>query len=100
MRVARTLPGLALAGLGVGLLVLPWYALPEGAPPAAATGRWWTLPALAQLLAHGRHALAVPLLIAAAATLAFGLARERRRRAWLWLALGLVGAGSTLLRGS
>jgi iron(III) transport system permease protein len=99
MRVARTLPGLALAGLGVGLLVLPWYALPEGAPPAAATGRWWTLPALAQLLAHGRHALAVPLLIAAAATLAFGLARERRRRAWLWLALGLAGAGSTLLQG-
>ncbi len=96
---ARPLAVPALAALGAGLLVLPWYATPESASAPAAAGGWLTASALAQLLVHGRHALAAPLIVAAAAALASGAARERRRRALLWLAGGLLGAGATLLQG-
>ena len=99
MRAPRTLASPALAALGAGLLILPWYALSESVPSPPAAGGWWTASALAQLLAHGRHALAVPLIVAAGAALAPGVVRERRRRGLVWLAAGLVGAGATLFQG-
>ncbi|MBI1845708.1 MAG: iron ABC transporter permease [Candidatus Rokubacteria bacterium] len=119
MRPARTLGAPALVALGAGLLVLPWYALPEGAwsvPPGGAPGArplvgWLMAPdsasAVVQALRHGRAGLAAPLLVAAAAALSLGLARAgwpplvsaRRPHGWLFLVLGLVGLTATLLQG-
>src|SRR4030095_16773770 len=48
---------LALAALGAGLLLLPWYALPEGAP------------AVVQWAFRGRIGLALPLAAALASAL-------------------------------
>jgi len=96
-RPVRTLTAPALAALGAGLLLLPWYAAPESAS-SPVTGGWPRASALAQLLVGGRHGLAVPLIVAAAAA-GLGLARERRGRALLALGAGLLGLGATLVQG-
>ncbi|HEV8584023.1 MAG TPA: iron ABC transporter permease [Methylomirabilota bacterium] len=79
-RPAPTLAAVALTALGVGLVLLPWYAPPEGASAV-------------------RHGLVVPIgaAIVAAAVLAF--ARARRERGLLLLAVGLGGLAGTLLQG-
>jgi len=92
MNALRGLGVSALVALGAGLLLLPWYALPEGAPSLIA-------PALVQLVAHARWWLVAPLLVAVAAALALGLVPARRARGRLLLAAGLAGLAATLLQG-
>jgi iron(III) transport system permease protein len=92
----------AVAAAGAGLLVLPWYALPE-APAATGPLPGWpagaTGPALAQIAFNGRLWLGVPAALAAAGAL-LAVRAPARDRALSLAALGPAGLVAVLLTGA
>jgi iron(III) transport system permease protein len=91
----RGLGAWAVAALGAGLLVLPWYASPESGAPAG-PGR---APAIVQVLVSTSRPLGIPLALALVAVACLALARTRRARSVALLAAGSTGIAATLLQG-
>jgi len=97
--VSRLVLAALVAGVA-GLLLLPWYALPD--VPEAALGAWPggpAGPAVAQIAAEGRRWLVSPILLIAASALV-ALGPRSRSRAGALVALGLAGIAAVLLQGA